>query len=175
MEAMISHQHVWFHSGLWYSPEYQSSSNLYTIYTIFLVVFLYVPFPLLLTISMFYTTNIDEFIDIFLIWPTAVFGIKASLIVSNRTKIERLFDELQQMDEFVQLDTHRAIVRQQTKQSKCLLWMFSIEYYMSITVHLMIALLAGEIMWPVWVPFDIENVGYWLLNIYLFITSLFNG
>lgn len=176
MLSMRYHQQVWFYCGLWHVP---GQPAWYIWYTWFLTIFVYFLFPLLITIQLFYTTNIEEFTDILLIWPTAAFGIKAALIALNRTKIQRLFAILEQMDEFVRLDQHRAIVMHQNRESHRLVWFFSVEYYVSITTHLFVALLtAGPVlMWPAWFPLNyVDNyVVYLLFNIYLYMSSLLNG
>lgn len=176
MLSMQYHQQVWFYCGLWHTP---GQPVWYISYTWFLTVFVYFLFPLLITIQLFYTNTIKEFTDILLIWPTAAFGIKAALIAVNRRKIERLFVILQKMDEFVRLDSHRRIVLLQNRESRRLVWFFSVEYYVSITTHLFVALLSSGpvLMWPAWLPLDYEHnyAVYFLFNIYMYLSSLLNG
>lgn len=76
------------------------------------------------------------------------------------------------MDVNVKLLEHRRIVLQQNAESGLLVWFLSIEYYVSITVHLLLALLsAGPIlMWPTWLPAWVDYVNnralYFSFNIY---------
>lgn len=176
MLSMQYHQQVWFYCGLWHTS---GQPVWYISYTWFLAVFVYFLFPLLITIQLFYTNTIEEFTDILLIWPTAAFGIKAALIAVNRRKIEQLFVILHKMDEFVRLDAHRRIVLQQNSESHRLVLFFSVEYYVSITTHLFVALLSTGpvLMWPAWLPLDYEHnyVVYFLFNIYMYLSSLLNG
>lgn len=177
MVAMKAYGNIWYNSGLWPPHDQQKSKSLYTVYTIFLIVCLYVPFPLFLTISLYYANSVVEFTEIILIWPTAAFGIKATLIVWNRQNIERLFEQLELMDEFVRLDEHRDIVGEQTRQSQCWLRWLRIEFYVSITTHWIMGLLDGELMWPIWAPIDFQKnfAAYLMVNMYLYVVSLFNG
>lgn len=176
MLAMQYHLQVWFNSGLWHVP---GQPAWYVWYTAFLTIVVYINFPMIITIQLFYTTNVEEFIDILFFWPTAAFGIKAALISINRPKIQRLFDLLKQMDEFVRLDAHRQMILVQNRESHHLVWFLSIEYYGSITIHILTALLSSGpvLMWSAWVPLDYENnyLVYFLFNMYEFTSTMMSG
>lgn len=173
LDSMTYHRRVWFNTGMWHEP---GQPRWYIWYTIFLVIFFYVLFTLFIIVQLPLTQSITEFTDTLRILPTAAIGIKAALIANNRTRIVQLFDVLKQMDSFVQLPGHKDMIRQQVKESNNLLLFIRCDYFVSVGVYFLVAVLSGtDLMFLAWYPVDYANSAVWFysINTYQCINALF--
>lgn len=105
MAAMPYHLQVWQNCGLWH---HSCQPRWYRWYTVFLVIFVYILFPLSIGIQLASTQSVEEFTANLLILPMAAFCIKCSLIAINRPNIVELFEILQEMDKCIRLGEHRG-------------------------------------------------------------------
>lgn len=173
LEAMTYHRRVWFNAGLWHEP---NQPRWYFWYTLCLIVFIYVLFPVSIATKLFFIQSIDELTDILRVLPSTAFGLKAAFIAKNRIKIVQLIEYLKQMDDFVQQPRHQDMIRQQVKESKNLVLYFSYDYYLSVSAYFIVAVLSGtDLMFLAWYPVDYANsiVWYYSINIYQYISTLF--
>lgn len=88
MSSMSYHIQVWHDNN---QPHY------YCRYTIFMIIFVFIMFPLTIGIQLGFAQSMQKFTDILLILPTAAFCITFSLIAINHTKIIELSHVVQQV------------------------------------------------------------------------------
>lgn len=177
MKAMNFHRLAWKICGLWYGT---NPSYWYIAYATCMATAFYIVFPLFIAFQLFFANSLKEIIEILLILPTAMVGIKAILIHINRRKLLCVFDVLEQMDKFViKSSAHCAIVHEQLKGSRLLVFLLSAEYYTSVLSQFCLAVMAHErlFMWamPSWHPFDYQHNAwiYYALLSYQMLASSF--
>lgn len=138
---MNFHLRAWKLCGLWPS---QDDSRLYTGYTYVLWTICFIVFPLLIGMQLFFADSLGEFIEIALILPTAMVGVKGALIIYNRKKLLALFQLMRQLDSFVTIDVHKATVQDEVRGSRFLLLLLSGEYIASMTANILVPLLSAD-------------------------------
>lgn len=173
---MNFHLMAWKICGLWHRPK---QPRWYFYYAVFVSTIIYIIFPINVAFQLLYATSLKQMIEILLILPTAMVGVKAVLIIINQPKLLNIFDILEQMDVSVQTKEHENIVKEQLKGSRILLGLLSMEYCMSVSANILLALFAQEriFMWAqrTWYPFDYQHnlAIYYGLLFYQFVSSSF--
>lgn len=176
MKSMEFHLWVWKLCGVWHRPGQPHS---YLVYSILLNLFFFFLFPFFIALKFVWANNMHEIVEILLILPTSMVGLKCVLIVRNRFKLLQLFELLDQMDGMVQNDEERQHIRDAGNGSRILVVALSCEYYFSIFSFFFVALWTeGRVlMWASWFPFDYENVtaAYYAIMAFQFVSSLWVG
>lgn len=166
LEVMSFHLRAWKICGLWPNVD---DSRPYTAYTFLLWTSCFIVFPLLIAMQLIFAATLKEFIEIALILPTAMVGVKGALIIINRKKLLALFALMRRLDSVVTLDEHKATVQEQIRGSRFLLLLLSGEYIISMAANILVPLLSTErvLMFglPRFDPIDYKNsaVGFWFI------------
>lgn len=141
MEVMQFHLRAWQLFGLWPSD---SARRLCSIKTILLWTICFIVFPLLIVAQFFFATTLNEFIEIGLILPTSMVGIKAAMILRNRPKFLQLFHLMHRLDRLNTVPEHQRIVSEQVRTSRLLLRLLSGEYILSMCAQCLAPIISSE-------------------------------
>lgn len=142
MEVMQFHLRAWKLCGMW--PR-KPSSRPCTIPTLFLWTICFVVFPLLIAMQLYFAATLNEFIEIALVLPTAMVGIKAAMIMINRKRFLMLFDLMHRLDIFnISQPEHQHIVSEQIRGSRFLLTLLSGEYIVSMAAQCLAPIISAD-------------------------------
>lgn len=176
MTSMEYHLWVWKVCGVWHRPD---QPHWYLVYAIALNFIFFFYFPFTTAIQILWATNMNEFMDILLILPTLMVGLKSMLIVRNQAKLLRLFDLLNRMDGMLENDAQKQVIQESIDGSRIIVAALSCEYYFSIVLFFVVPMTMKEpvLMWSSWLPFDYRHVAsrYYSLMVYQLVGSLLIG
>lgn len=174
MEVMTFHLKVWKVCGIWHESNQPIWFSIYG-YTVYII--MYLLFPIFIAASIFFTNNFDEIIEILIVFPSTISGLKGLFVVFQQQKLLKLFRYIDQMDLEVLNDTHNKIIHRKLKESTFLVTFFCSEYCLTIVLSFFVAIFSKErtFMWPSWYPFDYEHNSmiYYSLACYQLVASLF--
>lgn len=165
---------IWKICGIWHDADQPIWFTIYA-YTIYIV--LYLLFPICIGASIFFTNNFDEIIEILVVFPSTLAGLKGLFVVFQKKQLLELFQYLNEMDLEIQTIEHRSIIQKKLNESNFLVKFFYSEYCVTIVLSFIIVIMANDrsFMWPSWYPLDYEHnsIIYYGLLCYQLIASLF--
>lgn len=179
---MKFHLWVWKMCGVWHPPDDGQPSHRYwyLVYSIVLNAIFFFLFPFFIAVQLIWANSMREFVEIVLILPTTMVGLKSLLIIRNQSKLLRVFELLDRMDGMLKFEDEKQVIRDAVSGSRILVAALSCEYYVSIVAFFVVAvMMEGRVlMWASWYPLlDYRNVSaiYYSLMAYQLVGSLCVG
>lgn len=170
------HMKVWKVCGIWHWPE---EPIWYTIYCWLVVCGIYIPFPLFITMELFFSKNIYEAADAFLYLPTALAGFKGMLVVYNRKVILEMFEFCDALDELQMSisEEYRQPMKKGIFRSKFFSGMVICFYYSCLSLNLLKAIVSDDhsLMWASWWPMEYrqDNFGWYCAVFFQFVATTY--
>lgn len=171
---MSYHIVVWKICGLWDLPGHPVW---YTVYSGLIYIVFYFLYPLCIALQLLFTASFDEMIDILLILPTALAGVKGFFVILKRRQLRALFALIGRMDaQHVHGTEHAHMVDVQVRGSRLLVQVLSAFYYSTVVASFMVAYLSEErrFMWQSYYPFNYQqNLGVYYFFLLFQLTASF--
>lgn len=171
---MNHHITSWKLVGLW---QWDHHPRFYKLYILIVSILFYILFPFLMAVQLFYIEDLSELMDIIMILPTVLGGLKGLLIVQKRHMILEVFDILRQLDDQLTTDRYRDLVASAIKRSRRIIRTLIVWYFTTVISGYISPLLKPEmeLMWVSWFPFDTSarRDVYHLVLLYQFIATLY--
>lgn len=130
-------------------------------------------------IKLVLAADLNEMLEVFLILPTGLGGVKAWLIIRDQRLMHELFQLMDELDSYVVGDKYRLVIKKAVKRVQLLARILGVGYFCSASALFLAALLSNDrvLIWTFWLPFDYQqtNMVYLIVLTYQMFVSYYMG
>lgn len=130
-------------------------------------------------IKLVLAADLNEMLEVFLILPTGLGGVKAWLIIRDQRLMNELFQLMDELDSHVIGDKYRLVIKEAVRRVQKLAWILGVGYFCSASGLCLAAILSKDrvLVWTFWLPFDYQQtkIVYIIVLTYQVIVSYFMG
>lgn len=130
-------------------------------------------------INLVLAADLNEMLEVFLILPTGLGGVKAWLIIRDQRMMHELFHIMDALDSYVLSDNYRLVIKQAVKRVQLLAWILGVGYFCSASGLCLAAILSNDrvLVWTFWLPFDYQQskIVYRMVLTYQVFVSYYMG
>lgn len=156
MKPLSYHISAWKLCGIWKWPD---QPHWYSKYSFCYCVIIYVIFPFLMSMNLFYAVNIYAIIETLCFLPTGMVGIKLWLLISKKTHIIRILTLSKRMERKIRKMQEIETIRKCDQESRsCVRSLMILYVSASITSYFDVQIAGNKkLMWAMWLPYNFEN------------------